>query len=131
MVEFRLDRNQPAPVRFVGGYEAFADYVSARESSPEALRDDLAVLMAFLLQHPELLDDLTLVHSAGIFLGNTIAALHANSQWKVVGDEPTVGPRGFEFPVHRAVRGLIEQPDLHDGFYQAATNWTDSSSSRD
>lgn len=93
------------------GYAPFVRYARTSGSEPAWLAGDLARLLAFLTDHPGLLDDEALLNAAGIFFGNVIAANYPPAQWRVL-TEPEIVTRERGIAVVSVLRLLMTQAEF-------------------
>jgi hypothetical protein len=92
------------------GYAPFVHYARTSGSEPAWLAGDLTRLLAFLTDHPGLLDDEALLNAAGIFFGNVIATNYPPAQWRVL-TEPEIVTRERGIAVVSVLRLLMTQPE--------------------
>ncbi len=90
----------PVPVRHVEGYAPFLAFATEHGASPAVLAADPLALLRFVQTHGAALSsDERLRAAATVFLGNTIAALRTDANWRAVGagrpDEVGAGRRSF------------------------------------
>ncbi|WP_226531432.1 DUF6226 family protein [Microbacterium paraoxydans] len=112
----------PRPVRFVDGFEPFADFVRSRGGDPGLLADDLAATWDFIAAHPEILDSVDLSAATARFVGNVIAVVHAAATWRMT-TEPEIGTNTLSIPVASLVQGMVHQSDQRDAFLQMLASW--------
>ncbi|SDR74955.1 DUF6226 family protein [Microterricola viridarii] len=76
----------PAPVRHVEGYTPFLAFAREHGVSPAGLAGDPLALLRFAQRHSAALnEDPRLRAAATVFLGNTIAALRTDANWRAIG----------------------------------------------
>lgn len=112
----------PRPVRFVDGFEPFADFVRSRGADPALLAVDLGATWDFVAAHPQLLDAADLRAAAARFVGNVIAVVHPAATWRMT-SEPEIGTTTLSIPVAGLVQGMVQQPDQRDVFLQMLDTW--------
>ncbi|MBP3976184.1 DUF6226 family protein [Microbacterium sp. BLY] len=112
----------PGPVRFVDGFEPFADLLRSQGVDPAMLAGDLAATWDAVAAHPEILDRADLAAAAARFVGNVIAVVHPAATWRMTG-EPEIGTNTISIPVAGLVQGMVQQPDQRDAFLQMLGSW--------
>ncbi|MEE6388496.1 DUF6226 family protein [Microbacterium paraoxydans] len=112
----------PGPVRFVDGFEPFAEFARDRGVDPALLADDLGATWDVIAGHPEVLDSETLATAAARFVGNVIAVVHPAATWRMT-NEPEIGTNTLSIPVTGLVQGMVQQPDQRDAFLQMLASW--------
>ena len=63
----------PGPVRFVDGFEPFAEFARGQGTDPAVLAVDLAATWDVIAGHPEVLESETLATAAARFVGSEVA----------------------------------------------------------
>ncbi|MEZ0142823.1 DUF6226 family protein [Microbacterium sp. NRRL B-14842] len=112
----------PRPVRFVDGFEPFADFLRGLGIDPALLADDLAATWDVVAARPEILDRPDLAAAAARFVGNVIAVVHPAATWRMT-SEPEIGTNTLSIPVAGLVQGMVQQPDQRDAFLQMLASW--------
>lgn len=112
----------PGPVRFVDGFEPFAEFARGQGADPAMLAGDLAATWDAVAAHPEILDRADLAAAAARFVGNVIAVVHPAATWRMTG-EPEIGTNTISIPVAGLVQGMVQQPDQRDAFLQMLGSW--------
>ncbi|MFD7872062.1 DUF6226 family protein [Microbacterium sp. NPDC059771] len=112
----------PGPVRFVDGFEPFAEFARGHEVDPALLAVDLGVTWDFVAGHPEVLESETLAAGAARFVGNVIAVVHPAATWRMT-SEPEIGTNTLSIPVAGLVQGMVQQPGQRDAFLQMLAPW--------
>lgn len=112
----------PGPVRFVDGFEPFADLLRSQGVDPAMLAGDLAATWDAVAAHPEILDRADLAAATARFVGNVIAVVHPAATWRMTG-EPEIGTNTISIPVAGLVQGMVQQPDQRDAFLQMLGSW--------
>ncbi|CAD5140983.1 conserved protein of unknown function [Microbacterium sp. Nx66] len=110
------------PVRFVDGFEPFADFLRGLGIDPALLADDLAATWDVVAARPEILDRPDLAAAAARFVGNVIAVVHPAATWRMT-SEPEIGTNTLSIPVAGLVQGMVQQPDQRDAFLQMLASW--------
>lgn len=112
----------PGPVRFVDGFEPFAEFARSQGVDPAMLAVDLAATWDVIAGHPEVLESETLAMAAARFVGNVIAVVHPAATWRMT-SEPEIGTNTISIPVAGLVQGMVQQPDQRDAFLQMLGSW--------
>ena len=112
----------PVSVRFVDGFESFADFVRSQGARPALLADDLAATWDFVARHPAILDRADLAAAAARFVGNVVAVVHPAATWRMT-TEPEIGTNTISIPVASLVQGMVHQPDQREVFLQMLASW--------
>lgn len=112
----------PGPVRFVAGFEPFADFVRSRDADPALLAGDLAATWDFVAAHPSILDSIDLAAAAARFVGNVVAVVHPAATWRMT-TEPEVGTSTRSIPVAGLVEGMVRQAGQRDVFLGMLASW--------
>ncbi len=97
------------PVRFVDGFEPFADFLRGLGIDPALLADDLAATWDVVAARPEILDRPDLAAAAARFVGNVIAVVHPAATWRMT-SEPEIGTNTLSIPVAGLVQGWCSSP---------------------
>jgi hypothetical protein len=112
----------PGPVRFVDGFEPFAEFARGQGADPAVLAVDLGATWDFVAGHPEVLESDRLAAAAARFVGNVIAVVHPAATWRMTG-EPEIGTNTLSIPVAGLVQGMVQQPEQRDALLQMLASW--------
>lgn len=112
----------PGPVRFIEGFESFADLVEREGAVPTELAEDFPALWRFIAEHPIIADSAALAESAARFLGNAIAVLHPAATWRATPDLE-VGTNTRSIPVAGLLQGILTHPERLDDFREMLASW--------
>ncbi len=122
ILRFPPPSDTPGAVRFVGGFEPFADFAEARGVDPAHLAVDFSALWRFVTAHPVVGESPALAESAALFVGNAIAVAHPAATWRAT-PELEVGTRTRSLPVAGLLQGMRAHPERLPEFLDMLATW--------